>query len=401
METARRWGAVLALTSALVGTAACGADNDAEAGESVYGLPLAEQFHAATEATRKAGTAAFVSTLTYGTTTGDAVQRTEGSLDYGRGTSLAAVSLTVDRRFHRTAAQFVGEPGTTVEQTLATDGDDVYVRDGTSPWLRYTPEAVSGLGETTRAVAAHAAGDVAPYSGTLADLVPRTIPRQEPERQTDGSRLYRVTALAEVAAEILPPGLQTAEGGDPVELTVRLDSEGRLTEVTADLGPVLVGMHEENFLTGSIRSLRATYELSAFGDPVRHKKPGKGVEDALKALAPVGGLKAGQCAATDTGLGSNGVVRPVDCAESHDMRVLAQTEVDRTFPGDRAEKNGNEYADEQCRRAYDKAPAAWLRGAVRKDGFSYIGSSDTTVSVGAGKTETSVTGAYTCYVVTS
>ncbi|MFE2016926.1 septum formation family protein [Streptomyces sp. NPDC059499] len=400
METARRWGAVLALTSALVGTAACGADNEAEAGESVYGLPLAEQFHAATEATRKAGTAAFVSTLTYGTTTGDAEQVTEGSLDYTEGTSLATVSLTVDRRFHRTAAQFVGEPGTTVEQTLATDGDDVYVRRGASAWLRYTPEAITGLGESTRAVAAHAAGDVAPYSGTLADLVPRTIPRQEPERQKDGSRVYRVTVLAEIASEILPPELRTA-GGDPVELTVRLDSEGRLTEVTADFGPVLVGLHEENAPTGSIRTLRATYELGAFGDPVRHRKPGRGVEDALKTLAPVGGLKAGQCAATDTGLGSNGVVRPVDCAESHDMRVLAQTEVDRTFPGDRAEKNGNEYADEQCRRAYDKAPAAWLRGAVRKDGFSYTGSSDTTVSVGAGKTETSVTGAYTCYVVTS
>ncbi|MFD4034257.1 hypothetical protein ACFWVP_28070 [Streptomyces sp. NPDC058637] len=400
MDTAGRWGTVLALTSVLVGTAACGTGNDAEPGEAVYGQPLADQFHAATEATREAGTAAFVSTLTYGTNTGDAVQRTEGSLDYTEGTSLATVSLEVDRRFHRTAAQFVGEPGTTVEQTLATEGDDVYVRRGGAAWLRYTPEAITGLGEATRGVAAHAAGDVAPYSGTLADLVPRTIPRQAPERQTDGSRLYRVTALPETVSEILPPELRTA-GGGPVELTVVLDPEGRLTEVTADLGPVLVGLHEENAPTGAIRTLRATYELSAFGKPVRHRKPAEGVEDARKALAPVSGLKAGQCAATDTGLGGSGVVRPVDCAESHDMRVLAQTEVDRSFPGDAAEKSGDTYADEQCGRAHDRAPAAWLRDAVDKDGYSYHGSSETTVSVDEKGTGTTVTGAYTCYVVTS
>ncbi|MFJ8860222.1 hypothetical protein ACIRD8_17505 [Streptomyces sp. NPDC102451] len=63
LRAARHRGAAVALLlPVIIGMAGCGAGDKAEAGKAVYGLPLAEQFQAATGATRDAGTAAFVST---------------------------------------------------------------------------------------------------------------------------------------------------------------------------------------------------------------------------------------------------------------------------------------------------------------------------------------------------
>lgn len=59
----------------LVGTPGCGAGEKAPAGVAVHGQSLAEQLLAATDATREAGTAAFLSTPTYGTATRGSVPR--------------------------------------------------------------------------------------------------------------------------------------------------------------------------------------------------------------------------------------------------------------------------------------------------------------------------------------
>lgn len=198
------------LLPVLIGTAGCGAGEKAPAGEAVYGQPLAEQFQAATDATREEGTAAFVSTLTYGTAGGDAVQRARGSQDYERGTARADLDLDAPRTFPKGTLELLRGSAPEGKQVLATADDDVYVRSGSSAWLKFTPEAVSKLGEATGEVAGHAAGDAAPYSGTLADLVPRAIPREAPERRADGSRVYRVDLLPEVAAELLPRHLRGA-----------------------------------------------------------------------------------------------------------------------------------------------------------------------------------------------
>ncbi|UUN28885.1 septum formation family protein [Streptomyces sp. FIT100] len=117
-------------------------------------------------------------------------------------------------------------------------------------------------------------------------------------------------------------------------------------------------------------------------------------------LAPVASLKRGRCGATDTGLGTVAVVRPVDCAERHDIRVFAQTAVDRTFPGEQTAKDGNDFAEEQCGRAYAAAPKEWQRDGRPAGRFAFTGSSSVNVSVGE-TTQTSVTGEFTCYVVTS
>ncbi|WP_244258020.1 hypothetical protein [Streptomyces sp. Tu 2975] len=367
MKTARHWKAVLGLLPALIGTAACGTGSTAETGEAVYGRPLAEQFHAATEATQQAGTARFVSTLTYASAGGEAVHRTNGGQDYAARTSHAALVLQVAEGFPEDAAKYIGEPGKAVQQTLATAADAVYVRREDSSWLRYTPAAFNELGASANELAAHTPGEVAPYSGTLADLVPRTVPREEPKREADGGRVYRVTALPEVAAELLPSAVKSGDNGwgsKPVQMSVRLDAEGRLSEVSADLGPLLESLHKDRILVG-VTSLNASYRLSAFGEPLRSPTPGKDVEDAEKVLALIGTLKGGECASFTTGLTAKNVVRPVDCRGKHDLRVFAQTSLDRSFPGQVAIKDGTAYAQEQCGEAYAKAPRNWVRDSSR------------------------------------
>ncbi|WP_327114479.1 hypothetical protein OG206_10135 [Streptomyces sp. NBC_01341] len=404
LNTARhRRAAAALLLPVIIGMAGCAAEDKAPAGEAVYGRPLAEQFQAATDATRDAGTAVFSSTLTYGAAGGDAVDRTRGSLDYARGTSFAKLGLDADRHFPAGLRERLGAADPKGGRVLATSGEDVYVRHGASSWLKFTPRAVNELGESTGVIAAHAAGDAAPYSGTLADLVPRLIPREKPVRKADGSRVYAVTALPEVASELLPRDLQSLQGDwglDPVDVTVRLDADGRLSSATADLGPVLDRLHEQRELLG-VKRLRAAFALSAFGEPVKGKGPsgGKGAEDAAEVLAPVAGLADGRCATTgDTGLGAAEVVRPVDCAKPHDLRVLGHVKVDRTLPGDPDVRGGDGYARTACERVYAAAPKDWRRGGAYADGFSVMGDSEVTLTVGQGGTETTVTGAYTCYL---
>ncbi|MFF8841372.1 hypothetical protein ACF08N_01360 [Streptomyces sp. NPDC015127] len=402
MKTAGHWRVALALLPALIGTAACGTGGTPEAGEAVYGRPLAEQFRAATEVTQQAGTARFVSTLTYSTPDAEAVHRTTGSQDYAGRTSDVTLTLRVPTDFPEGAAKFLGEPGKSIQQILATTADDVYFRRDASSWLRYTPGAFNKLGDPTSELAAHAAGEAAPYSGTLADLVPRTIPREQPKREADGSRVYQVTALQEMAAELLPPALRVAGndwGSAPVEMTVRLNAEVRLTAVRADLGPVLESLHKHKILVGVTR-LHASYSLSDFGAPLQHETPSRGVEDAEKVLAPLGTLKGGQCAAFDTGLAARTVVRPVDCAHRPDIRVYAQVSVDRAFPGQKALTDGREYAREQCDEAYTDAPKHWVRDTRRPGRYAFAGSSSVSVHHGAEGTKTLLTGDYTCYVIT-
>ncbi|MGW0703751.1 hypothetical protein ACWD0A_31485 [Streptomyces sp. NPDC002867] len=405
MKTVGRWRVVLALLPTLVGAAACQAgDKDRASGEAVYGRPLAEQFHAAQQATREAGTAAFAATLTYRSAAGDAVHTTIGSQDYAAGSARATSSLRVPADFPEPAAEFLAKPGTTVRQTLATTGDDVYVKDkAAAAWLRFTSEAFNEFGETTSALSVHAAGDAAPYSGTLADLVTRTVPREEPERDADGNRIYRVTVLPEIAAELLPwRARATAKAGmgtEPVAMTVTLDTEGRLAKVTADLDPLL----REMDLIG-VTGLQASYQLTAFGGPSAHPTPGEDgvrVEDATKVLAPTGTLKDGQCAATEAAIGTQAVVRPVDCGKPHDMRVFAQVAVDRTVPGKTAVKSGLDYAREECEREAAAAPKEWFADSRRGVEWAVTGRSNEQSTTGSGRTDTTVTGAYTCYVVTS
>ncbi|MFF5894596.1 hypothetical protein ACFY8O_01595 [Streptomyces argenteolus] len=407
LKTGRHWRATVALLlPTVIGAAGCAAEDRPEPGEAVYGLPLAEQFQAATDATRGAGTAAFVSTLVYGAAGGDAVHQARGSQDYGRGTSLVTLGLTAGRHFPADDLELLRESAPEGKQSVATAGDDVYVRSGDTAWLRYTPDAVNELGETTGVVAAHAAGDTAPYSGTLADLVPRVIPREKPARREDGSRVYRVTVLPEVAAELLPRDLQSLQhdwGTRPVQLTVRLDAEGRLAAATADLGPVLARLHEQRLLR-EVKQLRASYELSAFGRPVKGKGPeagGRPVEDAGKVLAAIGTLDDGRCATTaGTGLGTTTVVRPVDCSDRHELRVLAQVKVDRALPGKQDIANGDSYARVECERALAAAPDDWQRGGSYAQGFNLVGSSSvgSSFSMGGDGAQTTVTGDYTCYL---
>lgn len=396
MKIAGRWGVALAVLPVVVGAAACGAGGSADPGAAVYGEPLAEQFHAATAATHEAGTSRFVSTVTWTTSEGKTVQHHSGTQDYAARTAGATLELQVPGG---------GDPGTKVlggpsRKVMATAGDDVYLQREESGWLRFTPAALSALGSATDELTAHAAGEVAPFSGTLADLVPRTVPREEPRREKDGSRVYRVTALQQMAAELLPSSVPGVErwGDEQVPLTVRLDSEGRLSEVTADLKPLLDVMHDSGVMK-EVTGLQASYRLSDFGAPVEHRTPGEDAEEAEKTVARLDALEAGACADLDTGMATREVVRTVGCAEPHDILVIAQVTVDEVVPGRKAEP-GEHYAKEKCEAATAEAPESLL-GEERRSGrvLAYAGSAQTGTQVGGGEVSTTVQGQYTCFVV--
>ncbi|MEV3927933.1 MULTISPECIES: hypothetical protein [unclassified Streptomyces] len=109
----------------------------------------------------------------------------------------------------------------------------------------------------------------------------------------------------------------------------------------------------------------------------------------------------------DTGLGTSEIVRPVDCADRHDIRVLDQVEVDRVFPGNRRIANGDAYGKAECERADAAAPQDWRRGGRYEDGFGFLEESSVEMTVsmggktGGGGTETKVTGSYTCFLTTA
>ncbi|WP_307717517.1 hypothetical protein [Streptomyces sp. V4I23] len=209
--------------------------------------------------------------------------------------------------------------------------------------------------------------------------------------------------LPEIAAELLLwRARATAKAGmgtEPVAMTVTLDTEGRLAKVTADLDPLL----REMDLIG-VTGLQASYQVTAFGDPYAHPAPGEDgvrVDDATKVLALKGTLKGGQCAATEAAIGTPAVVRPVGCGKPHDMRVFAQVAVDRTVPGKTAVKSGLDYAREECEREAASAPKEWFADSRRGVEWAVTGRSEEQSTTGSGRTDTTVTGAYTCYVVTS
>ncbi|MFE3515575.1 hypothetical protein [Streptomyces sp. NPDC059166] len=410
MKTVRRRGiALVVLLPVLIGVAGCGAQDEPEPGKAVYGRPLAEQFRAATDSTHGAGSAAFVATLTYGTEDGEAVQRTQGVLDYAGWTARATLGFDAPSTFPQETLEYI-RGGAGEKQELATADEDVYVRVS-GAWLRYTPEAVNRFGEDAGDVAWHAAGDAAPYSGTLADFVPRTAPGGAPERRADGSRVYRASLLPEVAQEILPAHLRAVGsewGTGSVGMTVKLDADGRLSSATADLTPVLTVLHDQGVLV-DVERLSATYRLRAFGEPVKAKAPSAGggkVEDAGKVLSVIGSLEAGRCANTDgTGLGSRRIVRPVDCSGRHEFRVVGQVEVDRSFPGKVAVGNGDRYGMEACDRAEARARQDWRKGGTYAGAVTAVGESEVSVSVtmdGTGNgTATQVKGSYTCLLTTT
>ncbi|MFD0431212.1 hypothetical protein ACFQ60_39810 [Streptomyces zhihengii] len=173
---------MLALLPVLLGTAACGSGTEEAPGEAVYGVPLAQQFHAATAATREAGTSRFLATLTYATSGAKTVERASGTQDYAARTSSATHELHIPADFPEKDAGYIGEAA---RVAVATAGDDVYVRRDDSSWLRYSPAAFTVLGDGAEELSVHAAGEVAPWSGTLADLVPRSVPgRSRAARRT-------------------------------------------------------------------------------------------------------------------------------------------------------------------------------------------------------------------------
>lgn len=93
----------------------------------------------------------------------------------------------------------------------------------------------------------------------------------------------------------------------------------------------------------------------------------------------------------------------MDCADRHDLRVLAQVKVDRTLPGKQDIANGDVYARVACERALADAPEAWRRGGAYADGYRLVGSSrvGSSFGMGGGGAETTVTGDYTCYLRTA
>ncbi|MEV4439081.1 hypothetical protein AB0K09_08690 [Streptomyces sp. NPDC049577] len=314
---------------------------------------------------QKAGTARFTSTVTYGSAAGDAVETTRGEQDFVHETAYAERTVRVPDGFPARAA--LGRPGTTA---LAVAGHDVYVR-GEEGWLRYPFTGSTELFAATADVRAYA-GTFAPYGRTIAEFISGATLQGEPETFENGSRRYRATVTGLRAGEILPRAFRGAVGdprnlsenevgqgpGAPVALEVHTDPRGRLTAVSMDLTSLL---SPGSGTPKDITSIKATYELSGYGDKPAHPLPdAASAADATKVLTPFAELSPGACGRRVTDPGAEGLARAVDCGRPHDLRVVAHVPVHLTGEGeDVSAEAASREAWALCRKEFGASPEEW------------------------------------------
>ncbi|GAA3077491.1 hypothetical protein GCM10017562_52360 [Streptomyces roseofulvus] len=396
---------LLPLLAAAVGCQAAGTEAPAAeapkpTGKPVYEERLADQLNAASRATAATGSARFTATLAYGSAEGTAVETTAGVLDYAKDSARVKRSYVVPRGFPEDTATELGLPsGSRDSQVFAVEKNDVSYRTARGTWLRYdasgSKEFTDGAGEILSL-----AGESEPWGGTLADVVRHADPERAPETGADGRRTYRVEVYTRSLVDLLPAAVgyasRDAKTPGEVPVTVVLDKDGRLLSAEADYAPLLRGLRGAGVLRG-VTSLRATYTLAGHGGQTVPGIPsGERTDDAERVTAALGEVKPGACASTDTGLGSQDLVRPVPCGKEADLRVFAVKRVDETFRNKDPQGLGRALAAERCREDFRTVPAAWTRDA-RPAGTYQVGGQET-VSYGYTGPEASVSGDFVCYV---
>lgn len=397
---------LLPLLAAAVGCQASGTAGEPAAkapsptGKPVYQERLADQLNAASRATAATGSARFTATLSYGSAEGTAVETTTGVLDYAKDSARVERTYDVPRGFPEDTATELGLPSRSRgPQVFAVEKNDVSYRTARGTWLRYdasgSKEFTDGAGEILAL-----AGESEPWGGTLADAVRHADAERAPETGADGRRTYRVDVYTRSLVDLLPAevGYASRDAKTPgeVPVTVVLDKDGRLLSAEADYAPLLRGLRGAGVLRG-VTSLRATYTLTGHGGQTVPGVPaGERSEDAERVTAALVEVKPGACASTDTGLGSQDLVRPVACGKEADLRVFAVQRVDETFRDKDPQGLGRALAAERCRADLRTVPAAWTRDA-RPAGTYQVGGTET-VTYGYTGPDASVSGDFVCYV---
>ncbi|MEV7417929.1 hypothetical protein [Streptomyces sp. NPDC089919] len=345
-------------------------------GSGVFGKPLSQQFAAAVEATRAAGSLRFTATVEYAGLTATARYVTEGRADFEDRTAEATLTRDVPEGFADAAD--LDEGAAAYPQRYAVAGAEVRARTADGGWLGYSPAARKALDPRGAApVTAHAPGAVLPFGGTAAELLAAAKPHATPVSRPDGVREYRTTVPIGEAQKLLPQKLAfttTAPGvmTEPVPLIVRLDSRGRLVGAEADLALLLERIQHgpgADHLKGVTR-LTATFLASGFGT-ASDLAPAPAA-DARRATAVAFGLARGTCAVPAAGLADATRVRPTPCGSRHTMRFFAAAgtkHAGRTTPV--------QYVQRTCDGPFRDLPQEWRTGTEPeyKNIFSVHGSS--------------------------
>ncbi|WP_327374027.1 hypothetical protein OG393_08575 [Streptomyces sp. NBC_01216] len=341
---------------------------------------------ASRKATEAGGNARFRYVLSYRTSHGAVEDLTTGAQDDARHTAHAERVLTLPSGAPDELAEKLDAPTGRGREVYEVAGSDVAFLTRGGDWLRYSASGSSEFAEKAAGVL-YRSGDRVPYGGTLADVVDRAgRAEKEPVVGEDGSRRYELTVSARTAAVVLPEGagfdgLTDEQAHTPLSLNVRLDAEGRLVEATADFAPLLEVLHQEGALR-EVTELTAAYTLTDFGDAVP-QQVAAGAQDTEKLLTELTAMKPGACASRDTGLGSHGLVRPVDCDRDHDLRVFGRVRVDTTSRKEPRVDFAESEAEKKREARFAAAPVAWTARAKPRNTFLTIGSSQTGYSPGS------------------
>ncbi|MFF0744069.1 hypothetical protein ACFYVL_27100 [Streptomyces sp. NPDC004111] len=399
----------MAVAALLVALAACEAGADAPARKTaspkptgphaLFKRPLRDQVHAAGRATKEVGNAHFRSTLRYGSARGDIVLTEEGDQDYLTDSAVARTTFRMPAAHPRGLLDDIGEESRTSEKNFAVVDSDVYYRTASGRWLRYS----RGMSQEFSENASHMLNrnaDAAPYSVPLTGIIAAMAPRRAPQVRPDGIRRYTAPLTPADIQALLPEQLDKllpdrARDGLTAPLTVDIDAQGRLRKATAQLDGVLAVLKKHRSSYRGLTTLRAEYTLSGFGRSSPKGLPGgSGVDDAEKVLVALKSARPGACGTTDTGLSGISLMRPVDCAKPHDVRVFAHVSFDENVPGATYDK-AMDMALEACDGKYGSMPRAWR--SSNGDFWAHEDAYD--LWIGSG--ESQLVADYTCFTRTS
>ncbi|MEV4966369.1 MULTISPECIES: hypothetical protein [Streptomyces] len=382
----------------LVLTACSGSPADQRPAHPVFDAPVGQQPRQALLETQDSRSARFTQTLTFGSPSGDTVQRSVGRVDFAEGRAAGSIEWSLAPDLPEPAKDaLLGVrlgPGHAPARTrIAVDRDSVRLRAGEAGyWLTYggTLEAFGGEASVNAL-----RGSESAFGGTLLEIVSGAQDVEHAE-DAEGGRTYeaKLTAYnalrmfsrdlqAELTSNIDPSGTDT-----PVTLGLAVDADGHITRAEADFTELL---DRKDSALAEMTGLHAVMTLNKQGDsPPVMPAPSEPTLDAKTAVRAVGDLKRGSCADLATGNRTVDMVVAVPCTQPHDVRVFAHARLGTEYPGD---DMAQRKAGEACRRDHLAAPREWRRESADEDEYWYTWPEEDGWGVGGAATAS-------CYIVT-
>lgn len=286
----------------LVLTACSGSPADQRPAHPVFDAPVGQQPRQALLETQDSRSARFTQTLTFGSPSGDTVQRSAGRVDFAEGRAAGSIEWSLAPDLPETAKDaLLGVrlgPGHAPARTrIAVDRDSVRLRAGEAGyWLTYggTLEAFGGEASVNAL-----RGSESAFGGTLLEIVSGAQDVKHAE-DAEGGRTYeaKLTAYnalrmfsrdlqAELTSNIDPSGTDT-----PVTLGLAVDADGHIARAEADFTELL---DRKDSALAEMTGLHAVMTLNKQGDsPPVMPAPSEPILDAKTAVRAVGDLKRGR-----------------------------------------------------------------------------------------------------------